>query len=219
MTSILSTSAGVYVKSIHGALGGGGIYNTYTQDLYRYQILYDTVITELNVYIKYFSTGDYDNLTSKFTVPKYNNLLLRAGAQSFNTNNVNDLVGFEYDPNKFDLMRRSTYNVIDGLEKTLTVVKQNIAYVQDISGLTYYKTIIDNPKLLIEYIENQRMNRMAFQATETFQTQIKLKPWFEEYLKIHGPPGNGVFQSDLLAQIVINLIETNVITEEEFINS
>jgi hypothetical protein len=218
MTSILSTSSGVFVKSIHGNVTGG-VYNTYTQDLFRYQILYDSVITELNVYIKYFATGDYANLTSKFTVPKYNNLLLRAGAKSFNTTEINDLIGFEHDPNKFDLMRRSAYNVIDGLEKTLTVVKQNNAYVENIAQLTYYKNLVENPKLLIEYIESQRLNTMAFQATETFQTQIKLKPWFEEYLKNHGPPGNGVFQSDLLAQIVINLIDTGVITEDEFINS
>jgi hypothetical protein len=63
------------------------------------------------------------------------------------------------------------------------------------------------------------MNTMVFQASETFQTEIKLKPWFEQYLLLYGPPGNGVFKSDLLAQIVIDLIANGTITEEQFINS
>lgn len=218
MTSIISTSAGTYVRSLHGAtVEGVGV--TYTKDVYRYQLLYDTVISQLNQFINYFSLGDYKKLTTSFTKTRYNSLTLRASAQSFNTTVIENLVGFEYDPTKFDLMRESTYNVIDGLNQTLTIVQQNLAYQQDISGLLVYKKTLEDPKLLIQYIEAQKMNTMVFQASETFQTQIKLKPWFEQYLLLYGPPGNGVFKSDLLAQIVIDLIANGTITEEQFINS
>jgi hypothetical protein len=206
------------VRSLHGAaVEGVGV--TYTQDLYRYQILYDSVISQLNQYINYFTLGDYKKLTATFTKPRYNNLALKASAKSFNTTLVENLVGFQYDPEKFNLMRESTYNFIDGLNKTMTVVQQNLAYQQDISGLLIYKNTLEDPVLLTAYIEKQKMNTMVFQATETFQTQIKLKPWFEQYLLLHGPPGNGVFKSDLLAQIVIDLIANGIITEDEFINS
>jgi hypothetical protein len=218
MTSIISTSAGTYVRSLHGATTEGvGV--TYTQDVYRYQLLYDSVISQLNQFINYFSLGDYNKLASTFTKPRYNSLTLKASAQSFNTTAVENLVGFQYDPLKFDLMRESTYNVIDGLNQTLTLVQQNLAYQQDISGLLVYKKTLEDPVLLTEYIEKQKMNTMVFQASETFQTEIKLKPWFEQYLLLYGPPGNGVFRSDLLAQIVIDLIANGTITEDQFINS
>jgi hypothetical protein len=218
MTSIISTTAGSFIRSLHGAaIEGVGI--TYTQDLYRYQLLYDLVISQLNQYIDYFSLGQYTKLVTTFTKPRYNNLTLRASAQSFNTVGVENLVGFQYDPLKFNLMRESTYSVIDGLNQTLTLVQQNLAYQEDISGLLVYKKILEDPVLLSEYIEKQKMNTMVFQASETFQTEIKLKPWFEQYLLLYGPPGNGVFKSELLAQIVIDLITNGTITEDQFINS
>ena len=219
MTSITSTSAGSFTKSLHGAIGEGGIGITFTQDLYRYQLLYDSVISQLNQYINYFSLGQYNKLVTTFTKPRYNNLTLRASAQTFNTTNIENLVGFEYDPLKFNLMRESTYNVIDGLNQTLTLVEQNLAYQSDISGLLVYKNTLEDPVLLSKYIEKQKMNTMVFQASEIFQTEIKLKPWFEQYLLLYGPPGNGVFKSELLAQIVIDLIANGTITEDQFINS
>ena len=218
MTSVFASNSGSFIKSLQGRMNVG-VYFTYTQDLYRYQILYDSVVSQLNQYIDMFSTGDYNSLVTNFTTTKYNSLILKANPGNFTTNAVNSLTGFVYDPLKFGSMRKSTYKVIDGLEKTVNIVQQNKSLQQDIVGLTVYKNILEDPVKLIEYIDKQKLNKMAFQASETFQTEIQLKPWFKEYLRLYGPPGNGVFQSDLLAQIVIKLINAGVITENEFINS
>jgi hypothetical protein len=47
----------------------------------------------------------------------------------------------------------------------MTVVKQNIAYERDISGLLYYKNILDNPKKLIEYIKTAYINLLSSGST------------------------------------------------------
>lgn len=220
MTTISSISASTFIRSLHGGeTAQGGVYNTYTQDLYRYQLLYDNVLTQLNQFIGYFSIGDFDTLTNKFTLGQYNNLILKSANSNFYTTDVDNLVGFEYDPTKFSSMRKTAYNVIDGLQQSMTIVKENMNCEAHISELNYYKDILSDPKKLIAYIEQQKLNTMVFQASEVFQSEIKLKPWFEKYLQIHGPPGNGVFKSDLLAEIVIDLINTGVITENDFINS
>ena len=218
MATVFGSSSGTFIKSLQGRMSVG-VYFTYTQELYRYQILYDSVVSQLNQYIDMFSTGDYNSLVTNFTTTKYNSLILRANSGNFTTNAVNSLTGFIYDPLKFSSMRKSTYKVIDGLEKTVNIVQQNKSLQQDVVDLTVYKTILEDPVKLMEYIDKQKLNKMAFQASEIFQTEIQLKPWFREYLRLHGPPGNGVFQSDLLAQIVIKLINAGVITENEFINS
>ena len=224
MTTIVATSAAAYIKSIHGLTSSGVSTNQdivfkYQVSLYKYQYLYDTVITQLNTYIRYFSIGNYDQLLKTFTPKTYNTLLMSAKSKNFDTNDINDLVNFVYNPTKFELMRESTYRVIDGLEKTITLVNQNITYKKDITELTKYKNILDDPQLLIEYIESQRLNTMPlFQATETFQVQYLLKPWFEAYLQTYGPPPNGVFESDKLAEIVIKLVSDGIIKEDDFIN-
>lgn len=220
MTSIISTSASSFVRSLHGGdAAGSGVFTTYTQELYRYQLLYDNVIVQLNQYINYFASGNYSQLVSKYTKGRQNTLILKTNRENFYTTTVDELIGFEYDPTKFNSVRQSTYNVIDGLYQTVTVVQQNAVLKQDISGLLVYKRILEDPVKLIEYIEREKLNTLAFTATETFQTEIKLKPWFQQYLLIHGPPGDGVFKSDYLAQIVLDLIQGGIITEEQFINS
>jgi hypothetical protein len=195
----------------------GGVYDTYTQDLYRYQLLYDNVITQLNQFINYFTVGDYTKLVDKYTVGQQNRLLLKAQNSQFYSSDITNLVGFTYDDKKFGLMRKSTYDVIDGLNQTITVVQQNKNFENEITNLTYYKNILDTPKLLIEYIDKKKLNTMVFQATEIFQSEIILKPWFKKYLQLYGAPGNGVFKSELLSEIVIELIADGTITEEDFI--
>ncbi len=219
MTTIASTSAGAYTKSLHGQ-SVAGVYDVYTKDLYRYQLLYDSVISQMNTYIKYFSMGEFVDLTENFTTTKYNSLILKADAASFNTTIIDSLIGFEYDPSKFNSMRQSAYNVIDGLEKTITTVKENLDLKQEIVLLTRnYKDILEDPVKLKDYINTHKLDVMAFQATEIFNTTVVLKPWYEVYFQKHGPPNNGVFQSELLAQIVIDLIASKTISEDDFINS
>ena len=216
---IASTSAGAFVKPLHGETMAG-VYDVYTKDLYRYQILYDSVISQMNTYINYFSMGEYDNLKEKFTTKQYNSLILRANPTTFNTTIIENLTGFVYDPTKFNLMRESTYNVIDGLEKTITLVKQNLDLQEDIVILkTNYKDVLEDPVKLIAYINSHKLDVMPFQASETFNTTVELKPWYKVYFQKYGAPGDGVFQSELLAQIVIDLISEGTITEDEFINS
>jgi hypothetical protein len=67
MTTILATTAGAYIKSIHGQTSSGisadqDTVFKYQLTLYKYQYLYDSVITQLNTYIRYFSLGNFDAL-------------------------------------------------------------------------------------------------------------------------------------------------------------
>ena len=203
MTTIVSTNADAFVRTIHGS-NAAGVYNTYTLDLYRYQLLYDSVITQMNTYIRYFTKGDFDLLINRFTNKNYNSLILRADPLSFNTIDIQNLTGFEYDPEKFNLMRESTYNVIDGLRKTVQISQENITLNEKITVLEKdYKDILEDPIKLNDYINANRINVMAFQATQPFNTTIELKPWYNEYFQLYGPPSDGVFQSELLAEIVL----------------
>lgn len=219
MTTIVSTNADAFVRTIHGS-NAAGVYNTYTLDLYRYQLLYDSVVAQMNTYIRHFTKGDYTKLINSFTNTNYNSLILRADPLSFNTIDIQNLTGFEYDPEKFNLMRESTYNVIDGLRKTVQVAEENITLNETITELKRdYRDVLEDPVKLNDYINANRINVMAFQASQPFNTTIELKPWYNEYFRLYGPPFDGVFQSELLAEIVMNLINTDQIKEEDFINS
>jgi hypothetical protein len=219
MTTIVSSNADAAIRAIHGS-NAAGVYNKYTIDLYKYQLLYDSVIVQMNKYIRYFADGSYNDLITKFTNKNYNSLILRADPEAFTTNDIENLIGFEHDPEKFNLMRESTYNVIDGLQKTKQVSQENKTLNEKIIDLEVnYKNILEDPVKLNDYINKNKINVMAFQASQPFNTTIVLKPWYNKYFELYGPPSDGVFQSELLADIVMNLIRTNEIKEEDFINS
>jgi hypothetical protein len=82
------------------------------------------------------------------------------------------------------------------------------------------QTTLDTPSLLESYIQQKRnITHFAFDAVVPLQLSIQLKPWFRDYLRVHGPPYDGVFDAHLMAQIVQNLIQTGEITAEEFIEA
>ena len=131
MTSIISTSAGAFIKpmfqNVRRTISTSNVSSgpNYSLQIYKYQLLYDTVISELNTYLKYFTKGQYNQLLSIFTKQTYNKLILKIFETSFDTPAINNLTEFTFDPNKFELMRQSTYKVIDGLQQTVKLVKQS----------------------------------------------------------------------------------------------
>jgi hypothetical protein len=218
MASIVSVNAGAFVKSIQSS-NVGGVYLDYTRDLFRYQLLYDNVITQLNRYLVFFAKGNFTSLVNEFTTAKYNSVILQAKAANFYTDAINSLTDYNYNQYTFNNTRDSIYNVVDGLEQSISLLQQNSDLQLKNDTLQTYYDILTDPVKLNEYIKTQKIDVMPFQASEIFNTQIILKPWYSEYLRIYGAPGNGVFESELLTQIVIDMIEAGTITEQEFMNS
>ena len=48
-------------------------------------------------------------------------------------------------------------------------------------------------------------------------SNLEIKLWYKVYLERHGPPGDGVFDSILLAEIIQELYDTNQIPEMVYI--
>jgi len=217
MTTISSVSSLAYTKSIHGNFQSGEII-TYTKDIYKYQILYNNVISNMNSYLLYFARANYIDLSQNFTSTVQNNLTLQI-TQNFDTDKINQLIDFSYNSDNFNKIRESSNYVLDGLKQTLKLVSKNQDLVNKNVVLQSDSDILHNPTLLKEYIYNRNINVMPFHASETFNTAIEIKPWFLKYLIDHGAPKDGVFETEKLAEIVTGLINDGIITESDFINS
>ena len=219
MTTLVSLSAGSYLKSLHGK-SVAGVYDIYTKDLYRYQLLYDIVVAQMKEYTDYLNTRERTTFSTEFTTAVYNNLLLTADEANFQTENIEKLDGFEYEPGKFNLMRSRTYDFIGVLNESRALIEEKKILESDVETLTKeFKEVLEDPIKLNNYIINNQIDRLPFQASQTFNIEIKLQPWYEKYFDLWGPPPNGAFDSEKLALIVIELINNKVITEDEFINS
>jgi len=220
MTSFSSTSASAISKSLQGNLNNitSNTNLELIRDIYRYQLLNTYVVNNLNAYINLFTRAKYTELKGSYTDAKRKNISLVIGTDSFFYNtNVDNLDGFNYDSATFNSFRVSSKGVISGLEMAIKQFDQVKELQADVK---YYENILRTEKNIIEYInQHKEVSQFAFDATQVFNVKHVLKPWYEKYLAIHGPPNDGVFQNDLMADIVIDLIREGVITEEEFITN
>jgi len=220
MTSFSSTSASAISKSLQGNLNNitSNTNLDLIRDIYRYQLLNSYVVNSLNSYINLFTKAKYLELKGAYTDAKRKNIsLIVANDTFFYNTNVDNLDGFNYDSSTFNSFRASSKGVISGLEMA---VKQFDQVKELQADVKYYENILSTEKNIIEYInQHKEVSQFAFDATQVFNVKHVLKPWYEKYLAIHGAPNDGVFQNDLMADIVIDLIREGVITEEEFITN
>jgi hypothetical protein len=220
MTSFSSTSASAYSKSLQGNLNNltSNTNLDLIRDIYRYQILNSFVINNLNNYINLFTKAKYTELKDSYTDAKRKNLSLILGNDSFFYNtNIDNLDGFNYDSGTFNNFRSSSKGLISGLEMAVKQFDQVNQLEKDVK---YYENILSTEKNIIQYInEHKEVSQFAFDTTQVFNVKHVLKPWYERYLALYGPPNDGVFQNDLMADIVINLIREGVISEEDFITN
>ena len=124
MASIKSIASTAYTKPIQ-SLNTGGVLLNYTRDLYRYQLLYENVINDLNQYLIYYADGSFNKLENEFTTQTYNKLILKAKAPNFYSKDITSLLNYKYNQYAFNNTRKSVYNVIDGLEQSISLVQQN----------------------------------------------------------------------------------------------
>jgi len=220
MASFSSTSAAASSKSLQGNLNNitSNTNLELIRDIYRYQILNTYVVNNLNDYINLFTRAKYAELKKAYTDTKRKNIsLIVANDSLFYNTNIDNLDGFNYDSATFNNFRSSSKGLISGLEMA---VKQFDQVKQLETDVKYYENILSTEKNIIEYInQHKEVSQFAFDTTQVFNVKHILKPWYERYLALYGPPNDGVFQNDLMADIVINLIREGVITEAEFITN
>jgi len=135
----------------------------------------------------------------------------------YNTD-VDDLVDFTYDNSVFNQYKRSMYSMLTGFSLS---IKQSDDLISTTYELNQKKELLSSKEKLIEYITTEFTDKIsmdAFYITQTFNTNIQLKPWYNLYLQMYGAPYDGVFNSEKMANVVEILVNENVITIEQFVS-
>jgi len=106
-------------------------------------------------------------------------------------------------------------DILDTLKQVLTDrVRINALQAENAHCVTF-KEILENPTKLNQYIQDVQRTSFLFSAEATFDQPIELKMWYKVYLERYGPPGDGVFDTELLGQIIQDLINAELINEND----
>jgi hypothetical protein len=216
MATKVGTDAGFYGRSLHGRIQTGNNENLdMTRDVYRYQILYVNVVTLLDAYLKFFSSGEYSNLKTSLTLKTANTLtMVIQNSNAFYNDNIDNLTDFEYNPDTFDNFRNNTFFVLNGMIQALSQYDQLDALKNEVKEC---QAVLSSESSILAFLEaNRQMSALAFSANQTYNTEVILKPWYEKYLMTYGAPNDGIFDTSKMAAIVDELVTAGIITLEQF---
>ena len=160
-----------------------------------------------------YSQGNFSTL--KELLPE--NTFLKLGQiitddATFYNDDVTNLVDFVHDELMFTRFRNISYKILDGLKQSISEYDAKVTIETENTELQQYRDILQDKDKLLEYLNTVQTETFLFSAEASFEAAIVLKPWYREYLERYGPPGDGVFQTELLADIVNELLISGEIT-------
>jgi len=220
MTTRTDGSAGAAGRSLHGLTQATSSNQSLdlVRDIYRYQLLWDKVIYSLQRYTNLYTGGAYSDLKKNFTPEEFRKLLLANSNDFYYNNQVDELIDFSYNSTTFSNYKSNIYSIITGLN---TAVDQYDRLNYTINQFNEQEAVLTDKDKLIEYIKTQFSDKItteAFYISQTYNTDVYLKPWFNLYLEIYGAPPSGVFDTEKMAKVVEILIKRGDITMAQFVS-
>lgn len=186
----------------------GMILNTPTDDneikLKKYELLYSAAVSQMLPSLDSYRDGKFDVLNTQFTPEIYTELGKQLADDTRYTDNIVERI--PYRPRTFTDIKSSFHNVLDGLNRGKL---QYIKEVECSDKVDTYETILHTPENLVNYY-----NRTYKKSAGTFEeldvnTILTETPVvnqeYDIYVQRHGLPCNGIFESEKLSIILLEL--------------
>lgn len=209
---------GTQLRSIHNEAQAvaTSINTEIAQDLYTIKELYSKIFQYLVAYMEYYSEGYFDTYLK--SLPESTVISITTQIQNIDINDTTILDNpslFELDaalPSKYKTLAEYIMNM---MKQTLTERQRIVNLQVENEEFKTFKDILEDPTKLNEYIKEVQSTSYLFSAEATYNQPIQLKLWYQVYLERHGPPGDGVFDTDLLGNIIEELIAAGLIREDD----
>jgi hypothetical protein len=177
-------------------------FETNVNELNKYQYLNDIFINTFTPLIQLYSQGNFSDLSMHFTTNLYRQLGNILENQRDFTNI--DLTNLNYDLQTFESYINTFHNTLDGLERA-TVHYDSLSQLQ--LEKDHCDNILNNPDNLVNYFRS-RYTGIGIMELNTIVTTVQeplLRPEYALYIDRHGLPIGGIFDSEKMSAILIEL--------------
>ena len=186
------------------------------QDLYTLQELYYVIFSKLVSYMELYSGGFFDTYVN--SLPEETVINITTEIQNVNVNDTTILDNpslFRIDPTMPAKYKDISEYILNTIKQTLTD-RQRISNLQNQNQeFITFKEILEDGEKLNAYVKEAQRTSYLFSAEATYTQPIQLKLWYQVYLERYGPPGDGVFDTDLLGDIIEELLAADLIQEDD----
>lgn len=201
-----------------------------TIDSMKYQYLYDNVLRDLDKFMVLFRDGSLnilsENITREYTqdtglslvsnIYKGDNIIDESSLYDVSKNGLVNTLVYSHKKETFLKYRDNVHRILDGLSNAIVLYKNCMKIEEENANLKdrveEFKDILDNRELLEEYYQKRSSSVGGLTVgVDLSKLSYTLLPQIEVYLQRHGAPPNGIFSSELMAPIVQDLIDANVL--------
>ena len=134
----------------------------------------------------------------------------------YNDENVLDS-DFEYDSELVSNYRSLSNSLVNVLKQGITEYYKIKNLERQNTELLSYRDILQNRTRLLDYISEIQKTSYLFSAEATYSNNLEIKLWYQVYLERHGPPGDGVFDSEKITTIIDEFIASGQVSQDELI--
>ena len=124
---------------------------------------------------------------------------------------------FEYDDTLVSNYRTFSNSIVNTLTQAVSEYIKIKNLEQENAELLSYREILQNREKLLDYINEIQTTSYLFSAEATYSNNLEIKLWYQVYLERHGAPGDGVFDSALLSEIIDELVASGQVSQDELI--
>lgn len=181
--------------------------STNINELNKYQYLNDLFIQTFIPLLQLYSEGNFADLSMQFTSEVYRQLGIDLENQRYLTNI--DLTDINYDSQTFESYINTLHNTLDGLERA-SVQNDSLNILQ--LHKEHCDDILNNPENLVDYFRT-KYTGIGISELDTIVATTQqpfLRPEYTLYIHRHGIPSGGIFESEKMSAI---LIELNINTQ------
>ena len=139
-----------------------------------------------------------------------NNLLSQANYQNYSVQ-IRRLKEGKRRYKEYEDLRELTTNSLQGMYRAYQQFGDNKDLQQQLRNIQDAEEILYNPQLLHEYLETLQPVTYALPTANVTAIAATLRPEYAEYISLHGYPEDGIFDMDLLADILNNQAATVIL--------
>lgn len=179
-------------------------------EIKKYQALSQLVLNQLTPYLKLYKFGQFDSLNS--TLSEDIAREMGSNIQSQSNYTTSSTSKYTYKKETFNQIRSSFHDVLDGLDRG--IIQNNVNTTLQ-NRVSHCDSILNNAKNLINYFNNkyrQSGGIIDLNINLTLTVSPIIKPEYVRYIQRYGLPINGIFESEKLSII---LLEIQGITSED----
>lgn len=188
-----SSSKSVFAKNVSTA-GAGSLptVNSHNERLAAAFKKLAKYISSINIIFDEYKKGSFYAVANILTQNVYNRYAISLNNLRENKQRFPD----------YELMRENCINSLHGIYQAMQQYAITIDLEHALENARESEKILQDPVLLQQYIDNLNNQVAVFPDANVTMMAATLKPEYAEYVNLYGYPEGGVFDMDLLAEIL-----------------